>query len=432
MISFAWQNRLKNQAEERRALGRTRSIQPASGLDFCSNDYLGLRGDPRLAEAAAEAARAFGAGAGAARLLRGDSPLHQELEATLAQWKGTEACLLFNTGFQANATLLPALLGRGDAVFSDALNHASLVDGCRLARAGGARVGIYRHRDAGHLDSQLSAWRAEGPRSCFCLCLFPPAAAAAVSPRPGLVGRRRRRIRRGFVFSDGRGRYQGLFHRRAAAAASARVPRGGGGDDGAAPSLPLCRGRLPGPFVRRCSSSSRAGLLLCLPLALARDEGEERAHPRVPEQGRPRRRRRRQQRHEQRQRQPRARRAGRLEGEEGRLPDPGRELGLPGRQRVRLGRRREGCGGRRRWRRSGRSSAKRRRQRRRDNDREQPFPFPRKERGSSAPALLCRRGGQEVAQPAAAAGRRRGEGCCCFSGAAAAAIAPAAALGREK
>ncbi len=169
MISFAWQNRLKNQAEERRALGRARSIQPASGLDFCSNDYLGLRGDPRLAEAAAEAARSFGAGAGAARLLRGDSPLHQELEATLAQWKGTEACLLFNTGFQANATLLPALLGRGDAAFSDALNHASLVDGCRLARAGGTHVGIYRHRDTGDLDGQLSAWRTKAPAGAVAL-----------------------------------------------------------------------------------------------------------------------------------------------------------------------------------------------------------------------------------------------------------------------
>ncbi|NTW85212.1 MAG: 8-amino-7-oxononanoate synthase [Holophagaceae bacterium] len=169
MISFAWKNRLQTQAEERLALGRARAIQPASGLDFCSNDYLGLRADPRLAEAAAEAARSLGAGAGAARLLRGDSPLHQELEALLAQWKGTDACLLFNTGFQANATLIPALLSRGDAVFSDALNHASLVDGCRLARAGGTRVGIYRHRDAGHLDGQLSAWRAEAPAGAVAL-----------------------------------------------------------------------------------------------------------------------------------------------------------------------------------------------------------------------------------------------------------------------
>ncbi len=169
MISFAWKNRLESQAEERRVLGRARAIQPACGLDFCSNDYLGLRRDPRLAEAAAAAAQTFGAGAGAARLLRGDTPLHQELEATLAQWKGTEACLLFNTGFQANATLLPALLGRGDAVFSDALNHASLVDGCRLARADGTHVGIYRHRDTEDLDGQLTAWRAGAPAGAVAL-----------------------------------------------------------------------------------------------------------------------------------------------------------------------------------------------------------------------------------------------------------------------
>jgi 8-amino-7-oxononanoate synthase len=129
-------------------------------VDVCSNDYLGLRRDPRLAEAAAEAARRHGAGAGAARLLRGTTPLHDELEASLAQWKGTGACLLFNTGYQANATLIPALVGKGDAVFSDALNHASLVDGCRLARAGGAQVGVFRHRDLADLESQIQAWRA--------------------------------------------------------------------------------------------------------------------------------------------------------------------------------------------------------------------------------------------------------------------------------
>lgn len=159
MIPPPWRQRLHDQAERRRALGRDRTIRPAQGLDFCSNDYLGLRLDPRLAEAAAAAARTHGAGTGAARLLRGTTPLHEDLEAELAQWKGTEACLLFNTGFQANTTLIPALVGAGDGVFSDALNHASLVDGCRLARAGGAHLGIYRHLDLADLEAQLSAWR---------------------------------------------------------------------------------------------------------------------------------------------------------------------------------------------------------------------------------------------------------------------------------
>jgi 8-amino-7-oxononanoate synthase len=138
-------------------------------VDVCSNDYLGLRRDPRLAEAAAAAAREFGTGAGAARLLRGTSPLHDDLEAVLAHWKGAESCLLFNTGFQANATLVPALVGSGDAVFSDALNHASLVDGCRLARAGGAHLGIFGHLDLQDLAAQLSVWRALAPTGALAL-----------------------------------------------------------------------------------------------------------------------------------------------------------------------------------------------------------------------------------------------------------------------
>lgn len=169
MIPAPWLERLRRQAESRRARGRDRAIRPPAGIDFCSNDYLGLRRDPRLAEAAAGAARDFGVGTGAARLLRGTTPLHDELEATLAAWKGAEACLLFNTGFQANATLLPALAGPGDALFSDALNHASLVDGCRLARAGGAHLGIFRHLDLADLDRQLRAWRASASGDALAL-----------------------------------------------------------------------------------------------------------------------------------------------------------------------------------------------------------------------------------------------------------------------
>ncbi len=159
VIPPSWLDRFQQQAAHRRALGRERAIHPAVGVDVCSNDYLGLRRDPRLAEAAVTAARTYGTGAGAARLLRGTCPLHDALEATLAQWKGTAACLLFNTGYQANATLIPALVRAGDAVFSDALNHASLVDGCRMARAGGAHVGIFGHLDLDDLESQLTAWR---------------------------------------------------------------------------------------------------------------------------------------------------------------------------------------------------------------------------------------------------------------------------------
>jgi len=169
VIPFPWRDRLQSEAIHRRTLGRDRAIHPAVGLDVCSNDYLGLRRDPRLAEAAAAAARTYGAGAGAARLLRGSCLLHDELEAALAQWKGTAACLLFNTGYQANATLIPALVGADDAVFSDALNHASLVDGCRMARAAGAHVGIYPHLDLQGLALQLARWRAGAPATALAL-----------------------------------------------------------------------------------------------------------------------------------------------------------------------------------------------------------------------------------------------------------------------
>ena len=158
-IPAPWRHWLEQAAQERTALGRARSITRPAGLDFSSNDYLGLRQDPRLAEAAARATHDFGSGAGAARLLRGTSPLHDELEGALAHWKGTDTCLLFNTGYQCNATVVPALSKAGDAVFSDALNHASLVDGCRMAKAQGAHLGIYRHGDLEDLARQLTTWQ---------------------------------------------------------------------------------------------------------------------------------------------------------------------------------------------------------------------------------------------------------------------------------
>ena len=154
-----WMERLTSAFQGRKETVRQRRITPAAGLDFCSNDYLGLRHDARLAQAASEAALEYGSGSGAARLLRGTTPLHDALERSLATWKACDACLLFNTGFQANATIIPALVGRSDAVFSDALNHASLVDGCRMTRSNGTHVGVYRHLDLMDLDAQMRAWR---------------------------------------------------------------------------------------------------------------------------------------------------------------------------------------------------------------------------------------------------------------------------------
>lgn len=114
-------------------------------VNFCSNDYLGLAGDARLAEAMATAARRWGAGAGAAHLVTGHCSEHHALEEELADFTGRESALLFSTGYMANAGVITALAGRGEVVLQDRLNHASLLDG---ARQSGARLLRYRHGDA--------------------------------------------------------------------------------------------------------------------------------------------------------------------------------------------------------------------------------------------------------------------------------------------
>jgi glycine C-acetyltransferase/8-amino-7-oxononanoate synthase len=117
-------------------------------LLLCSNNYLGLADHPRLREAAAEAALAWGVGAGGSRLISGNMALHRELEERLAAFKNYEAALLFGSGYLANVGAISALAGRDAVVFSDELNHASIVDGCRLSRA---ETFVYRHGDVEHL-----------------------------------------------------------------------------------------------------------------------------------------------------------------------------------------------------------------------------------------------------------------------------------------
>jgi glycine C-acetyltransferase/8-amino-7-oxononanoate synthase len=121
-------------------------------LLLCSNDYLGLAADERVREAAAEAALRWGAGAGASRLISGNMQPHRELETRLAAFKGYERALLFGSGYLANMGAIAALAGPGEVVFSDELNHASIIDGCRLARA---ETVVYRHNDVEHLESLL-------------------------------------------------------------------------------------------------------------------------------------------------------------------------------------------------------------------------------------------------------------------------------------
>jgi 8-amino-7-oxononanoate synthase len=117
-------------------------------LLLCSNNYLGLADHPRVREAAAEAAMRWGVSAGASRLVSGTMTVHRRLEERLAAFEGRQSCLLFGSGYLANIGVIGALAGAGDTVFSDALNHASIVDGCRLSRA---QVVVYRHRDTEHL-----------------------------------------------------------------------------------------------------------------------------------------------------------------------------------------------------------------------------------------------------------------------------------------
>ncbi|MET0512603.1 MAG: 8-amino-7-oxononanoate synthase [Thermoleophilaceae bacterium] len=126
-------------------------------LLLCSNNYLGLADHPRVREAAAEAAMRYGAGSGASRLISGNMTIHRRLEEQLADFKGAEACLLFGSGYLANAGVVSALAREGDVVFSDALNHASIIDGCRLSRA---ETFVYDHCDVDHLESGLR--QAEG------------------------------------------------------------------------------------------------------------------------------------------------------------------------------------------------------------------------------------------------------------------------------
>lgn len=130
-------------------------------LNFCANNYLGLANHPRLREAAKKAIDAYGIGPGAVRTIAGTMSLHIELEKRLAEFKRAEACISLQSGFTANLATIPALVGKGDIIFSDELNHASIIDGCRLSRA---QVVRYRHNDVADLQRVIAATPTEGRR----------------------------------------------------------------------------------------------------------------------------------------------------------------------------------------------------------------------------------------------------------------------------
>lgn len=130
------------------------TIEGRQLLNFCANNYLGLANHPRMREAAKRAIDDFGVGPGAVRVIAGTTALHIELEKRLADFKRAEACITFQSGFMANVATVPALVGKEDVVFSDELNHASIIDACRLSRA---KVVRYKHNDVDDLQRQIAA-----------------------------------------------------------------------------------------------------------------------------------------------------------------------------------------------------------------------------------------------------------------------------------
>ena len=149
--------RLKGLLRQRRTVegpqGPLMVVDGVPLLSFASNDYLGLANHSALIQAAHKALDQYGVGAGASALISGHSSAVDELEVALAEWLGYERALHFSTGYMANMGIIPALVGEGAAVFSDALNHACLIDGIRLSAAGS--VNVYRHVDMAHLEQLL-------------------------------------------------------------------------------------------------------------------------------------------------------------------------------------------------------------------------------------------------------------------------------------
>jgi len=157
--------KLKEQGLFRQILARASGQGPLIRINgkryvnFSSNDYLGLSDHPDLVKAAAQAMHKYGFGAGASRLLAGGTLIHDKLEKSIAAWKGTDATRIFNSGHAANTGVIPALADQGDVIFSDSLNHASIIDGCRLSRA---KTAVYRHRDIRHLQTLIKKCKASG------------------------------------------------------------------------------------------------------------------------------------------------------------------------------------------------------------------------------------------------------------------------------
>jgi glycine C-acetyltransferase len=123
-------------------------------INLASNNYLGLTTHPKLREAALAATKKYGVGSGAVRTIAGTMKIHMELEEKIARFKNVEACVVFQSGFTANAGTVSAILGKEDFIISDELNHASIIDGCKLSRA---KILVFRHKDVAHAEEQLAS-----------------------------------------------------------------------------------------------------------------------------------------------------------------------------------------------------------------------------------------------------------------------------------
>lgn len=151
-------------------------------LNFCANNYLGLANHPRLREAAKRAIDQYGIGPGAVRTIAGTMTPHVRLEERLAQFKGAEAVITLQSGFTANLAAIPGLVGKGDVIFSDALNHASIIDGCRLSRA---TVVSYNHNDVDDLRRKIAETGTQGRRLIITDGVF--SMDGDIAPLPALV-----------------------------------------------------------------------------------------------------------------------------------------------------------------------------------------------------------------------------------------------------
>ncbi|HSO13526.1 MAG TPA: glycine C-acetyltransferase [Anaerolineales bacterium] len=162
MSKLDWLTQEIDGLKEQGLYNRIRTIGSAQGawltvdgknvLNFCSNNYLGLANHPKLVEAAKEATKKYGVGPAAVRSIAGTMDLHVQLEQRLAKFKGAEDVITFQSGFTANLGTIPALVGKDDVIFSDRLNHASIIDGCRLS---GAKIVAYEHNDPSALEDAI-------------------------------------------------------------------------------------------------------------------------------------------------------------------------------------------------------------------------------------------------------------------------------------